>query len=142
MEAIFLLPECAAEERVNPALNDSFSVFFHKVPVPVEWEGMEVRQTPVWGRMEPATADASPAPFWRGIRMGLYWLGAKLPRTSAGLDVDVRRSDVGIEPLVSLAHRRSEALELDGIVCDAERRHSARDGIFSVLAGAYHHQPV
>jgi hypothetical protein len=58
------------------------------------------------------------------------------------LDVDVRYSHVGIEPLVSLANRHSEALELAGIVCDVERRHSTRDGIFSVLAGAYDHQPA
>ena len=77
-----------------------------------------------------------------GIRIGLYCPGAKFPRTSAALDVDVRHSDVGIEPLVSLAHRHSEALELAGIVCDAERRYSTRDGICSVLAGAYDHQSL
>jgi hypothetical protein len=73
------------------------------------------------------------------IRIGLYCLHAKFPRTSAALDVDVRYSDVGIEPLVSLVHRHSEALDLAGIVCDGERRYSTHDGIFSVLAGAHDH---
>ena len=76
------------------------------------------------------------------IRVGLYCLYAKFPHTSAALDVDIRNGDVGIEPLVSLAHRHSGALELAGSVCDVERRHSTRDGIFSVLAGAYDHQPT
>jgi hypothetical protein len=75
------------------------------------------------------------------IRIGLYCLHAKFARTSAALDVDVRYSDVGIEPLVSVAHRDSEALDLAGIVGDGERRYSTVDGIFSVLAGAHHHQP-
>ena len=76
-----------------------------------------------------ARADLSSAPFG-AIRIGLYCLHAKFPRTSAALDVDIRYSHVGIEPLVSLAHRHSEALELGGIVCDGERRYSTRDGIF------------
>jgi hypothetical protein len=76
------------------------------------------------------------------IRIGLYSLHAKFSRTSAALDVDLRYNDVGTEPLVSLAHRHSEALELAGIVCDGERRYSTRDGIFSVLAGAHDHQPA
>jgi hypothetical protein len=77
----------------------------------------------------------------RVIRIGLYCLHAKSNRTSASLDVDVRCGDVGIEPLVSLAHRHPAALELAWIVSDGERRYSTRDGVFSVLAGAYDHQP-
>jgi hypothetical protein len=76
------------------------------------------------------------------ICIGLYCPYAKFPRTSAALDVDVRYSDVGIEPLVSLAHRHPEGLDLAGIVCNGERRYTTRDGIFSVLAGAYDHQPA
>jgi hypothetical protein len=76
------------------------------------------------------------------IRIGLYCLHAKFPRTSTALDVRVRYSHVGIEPLASLANRHSGALALAGIVCDVERRHSTCDGIFSVLAGAYDHQPA
>ncbi len=66
---------------------------------------------------------------------------AKSPATSAALDVAVRCSDVGIEPLVSLAHHHSEALGLAGIMLDGERRHSTRDGMCSILAGAYDDQP-
>ncbi len=88
----------------------------------------------------PALTVRAQAPF-RAIRLGLYCLHAKSPATSAALDVDVRCSDVGTEPLVSLAHRRSEALELAGIVLDGERRHNTHDGMFSVLAGAYDDQP-
>jgi hypothetical protein len=74
--------------------------------------------------------------------MGLYWLHAIFPRASTDLDVDVRCGDVGIEPLLSRALGHSEPLELAGTVCDGERRCRTRDGIFSVLAGSYDHQPT
>ena len=66
-----------------------------------------------------------------------YCLNAKFSCPSAALDVDIRRSDVGIESLVAVAHCYPQTLELRGMVCDGDRPYSTHRGVHAVSAGAH-----